>query len=223
MIFTKYIKVFTRVATILLLVVLCIYVIHSVTSTSKTDQALEEAQYSENTFDFDSDITAAIDSEQDKGVVNDPLPFEEVESDKTKLSQDSFMLPPADMLKIAAESLERRKKLISYQFINNEQWNEEFYKDNYSEWGVKISEEFRENISNNENWSSRSANFESVECKTRFCRLSFSFDEDIPLEERNKLYPDMFLGSNPSLSYASFYEPESKIQYIYAERCLECD
>lgn len=223
MIFPKYINVFTLVTTILLLVVLFIYFIHGVTSTDKSDLALEVEQDSENTFSFDSDKTTVINPELAEGLANKPHPYEENESDKTKLSQDSFILPPADMLKIAAESLERRKRLISYQFVSNEQWNDEFHKDNYSEWGVKISENFRENILNNENWSNRSARFESAECKTRFCRLGFSFDETIPLEERNKLYPDMFLKSEPSLSYASFYEPESKMQYIYAERCLECD
>lgn len=153
--------------------------------------------------------------------------FNAIENKSTRKAEKennskSYALPSTEAMEIIAEAMSKRKNLVSKDFSSNKQWSEEFSKDEYSEWGYNLSEEFKDNVSNNKAWVSRAAKLTSVECKTKFCKISFSFSDDVDVNDRNILYPDLFNSSEPNLSFASYYDNETGLQNIFAERCLKC-
>ncbi len=137
-------------------------------------------------------------------------------------SNNGTALPSDEMLELANKINARKKLLISGDFTTDDQWESVFIKDNYSEWGAGMTTKLQNIILNNPNWESRPAKLQAVECKSRFCKMSFSFEHDIPASSRNIIYPDLFPSDEPSLSFSSFYDKETGMQNIYVERCTEC-
>ena len=125
-----------------------------------------------------------------------------------------------EQMKWIHELMERKKRLISNEFTKGEEWNSEFLKDQYSSWGNKTADEFRERIFENPLWDERPIELVSAECRTRFCKLEFSFREEMPKESRNFFYPDTLDQNNLDLSHALFYNKETQMQNMYVERII---
>ena len=133
-----------------------------------------------------------------------------------------YKLPPQEALEEMRKLALMKEKLISRDFSSLDDWSSAFDADDYSEWGYNQAEEFNAKIQNEKQWETRDATVESIECRTSFCQLSFSYGEETPVSERNKIYPDLFRGKGENITFTSYYDEDSGRQYIYGERCLDC-
>lgn len=179
------------------------------------------------------DKTISIDVKQShntNSIAANSSNFLDVEQNKSDESENienntnnGIPLPPEEIALKYAELIKNRQNLKSKSFTSGAQWNEIHEVDEYSEWGNMAAETFRTEIINSLNEKKRPLNLEQVDCRTTFCKISFSFPAGTPKNRRNVIYPELLYSSNRNLSYASYYDEESGNQHIYAELCTECD
>lgn len=118
-----------------------------------------------------------------------------------------------------------KQNFISKNFKKGSEWNQAFQRDEGSEWGLKAEDDFRKRIYENAKWDKRPTKLDEVECKTHFCRLTFSFNEDSNNTVRHSFFPDLMSKDNPNKmrKYSVYYDEETKKQHIYMERCMSCE
>ncbi|MDQ7048548.1 MAG: hypothetical protein Q9M92_03050 [Enterobacterales bacterium] len=130
----------------------------------------------------------------------------------------------AEAMQDLAKILERQNQMVSKKFTSNNEWYGVFQVDDYSEWGYHLSEKFNEKILNDKIWQERPVELLSADCRTRFCKISFRVDDDIPVKDRNFFYPDLLQNiDEANLKSAVFYDSETGELNIYAERCIDCE
>ena len=206
------------------LILVVFYIFFYVFESPTTEEASKPAEIPHVTME-NKDISTAseVSLDDNKELEIKELGDSTVKEKTSKESNVGILMPPKDLALEYAESLKRRELLISKDFKSNQEWQNVYQTDTYSEWGNEAANVFRDEILNNKAWEKRPAKFESVECRTRFCKVSFSFSDDVALKDRNKIYIDLFNTKNQNLSFAAFYDPETGLQNIYAERCIECE
>ncbi len=135
------------------------------------------------------------------------------------------LISDPENVKWMAKYNEIKKQFISKDFKNTDQWENAFEIDQNSEWGVDAEEEYRKRIYDDNKWDSREAHFDAVECKTHFCKLTFSFDSNTNSSVRRSFYPDLMTQDGPDKmrKYFVHYDKNTQLQTIYMERCMSCE
>jgi len=210
---------------ILLVVFVVAFILFKITSSQEPANNVNESDGSQKNellkpiqkIEFSKVVPRISQKSNEPKVHNVKNKTQDVKSDK----YDAVTMPPEDIALAYAELIKRREKLESKDFTSNNEWNNSFQADTYSEWGVEASESIR-NVLDNAVWQERPANLASLECKSRFCKISFSFPDETPIRKRNIIYPDFFDVDVENLSFSSYYDAETGQQNIYAELCTKC-
>jgi len=168
-------------------------------------------------------------SEQDDKLLNNDsekkVQGKKLNKNSTQSSGLEQMYSNPENLKWLQKYNKIKQNSISKDFKSGSDWDQAFQRDEGSEWGIKAEDDFRNRVYDNPKWDKRPAHLDEVECKTHFCRLTFSFNEDSNNAVRHTFYPDLISKDNAykMRQYSVYYDEDTKKQHIYMERCMSCE